>query len=518
MHPQDDPTGGLARKWMARLIEQSREVSPTVFLKWVPLVLIVRFVAVVVYRLFFHPLSKYPGPFFWRISILPSLYYAWTGDRHLVVDKLHKKYGKVLRMEPNLISICTPNAIKTMYGPGTKFEKAMFYTRGPKEKQLLVNLASTTDKAVHARKRRIISHALSEASIRSYEVTILDKIQLFCKQLSDASTFGGPYKNMSRWFSYLTYDIMGQLTFSQSYDMLTKDDHHFIQPLIDSYQHSQLGTEPKLDQWGLAPLLLLRIMAENKKFRRYVDDQVNHRIALEKAGQGPPDIFKLLLEHKDKETGESMGFKELSDEAVVLIIAASDTTGTALSGLYFYLARYPECYAKLSHEIRSTFTHVDEIVGGPKLQACSYMRACVEEALRMSPGVPGFLTREAPSGASIDGYYFAPNVQVAIPTWTMHRTPEVYPDPQVFKPERWMVESEAELQRLRSSYYPFSMGTRGCIGKNMAYHTIYLTVARLVFLFEIESRDELPLEFHVKDHFAAGSKDGPYLKFTRREL
>lgn len=144
------------------------------------------------------------------------------------------------------------------------------------------------------------------------------------------------------------------------------------------------------------------------------------------------------------------------------------------------------------------------------------MRACVEEALRMSPGVPGFLTREAPSGASIDGYYFAPKVQVAIPTWTMHRNAEVYPDPQVFKPERWMVETDAELQRLRSSYYPFSMGTRGCIGKNMAYHTIYLTVARLVFLFDMESRDELPLEFHVKDHFAAGSKDGPYLKFTQR--
>lgn len=182
---------------------------------------------------------------------------------------------------------------------------------------------------------------MSEAAIRSYEPTILNKIELFCKNLSDPNTFGGSYKNMSRWFSYLTYDIMGQLTFSQSYDMLTKDDHHFIQPLIDSYQHSQvivrmdmsalllhtdvhqLGTEPKLDQWGLAPLFLLKIMAENKKFRQYVDDQVNSRIALEKAGRGPADIFKLLLEHKDKETGESMGFKELSDEAVVLIIAGT---------------------------------------------------------------------------------------------------------------------------------------------------------------------------------------------------
>ena len=104
----------------------------------------------------------------------------------------------------------------------------------------LKNIASTTDKVVHARKRRIISHAMSEAALRSYEPTIIEKIELFCKQIQNPDTFDGPYKNMSRWFSYLTYDIMGTLTFSQSYDMLTKDDVHYIQPLIDSYQHSQV--------------------------------------------------------------------------------------------------------------------------------------------------------------------------------------------------------------------------------------------------------------------------------------
>lgn len=183
---------------------------------------------------------------------------------------------------------------------------------------------------------------MSEAAIRSYEPVILDKIGLFCERLADPTTFGGEYKNMSRWFSYLTYDIMGTLTFSQSYDMLTKDDHHFIQPLIDAYQHSQvivsaalssrsfhgidgaviqLGTYPQIEHWGLAPLLFLKIMADNKKFRAYVDNQVTQRINQEKSGNGPDDIFKLLLNHKNKETGESMDFKELSDEAVVLIIA-----------------------------------------------------------------------------------------------------------------------------------------------------------------------------------------------------
>ena len=62
-------------------------------------------------------------------------------------------------------------------------------------------------------------------------------------------------------------------------------------------------------------------MDQNRRFRKYVDEQASHRIALEKAGEVLPDIFKLLLDYKDKNTGESMQFKELSDEAVVLILA-----------------------------------------------------------------------------------------------------------------------------------------------------------------------------------------------------
>jgi len=68
-----------------------------------------------------------------------------------------------------------------------------------------------------------------------------------------------------------------------------------------------------------------------------------------------------------------------------------------------------------------------------------------------------------------------------------------------------------------SAPLPFSYGPRACIGKNLAMSTIYLTMARIAFLFEIESREELPLEFHVKDHFAAGDKNGPFLKFIPRD-
>lgn len=85
-----------------------------------------------------------------------------------------------------------------------------------------------------------MSHAFSEAAIRSYEAVELAKIRLFCKQIADPNTFDGAYKNMSRWSSYLTYDIMGKLTFTHDYNMLSKSDDHFIQPLIDTFQHSQV--------------------------------------------------------------------------------------------------------------------------------------------------------------------------------------------------------------------------------------------------------------------------------------
>ncbi|KAI0126680.1 cytochrome P450 monooxygenase [Xylariales sp. AK1849] len=470
------------------------------------------------YNLYFHPCARYPGPFLCRMSILPNLYYAWMGTKHLKADKFHKKYGNVVRLEPGFLSIISPSAVQDIYGTGSQFQKGTFYSRGPKEKQVLTNLATAVDKKVHARKRRIMSHAFSEAAIRSYETTILEKVQLFCTRISDPTTFGGEYKNMSRWFSYLTYDIMGKLTFGHEYNMLTSDNDHFIQPLIDTFQHSQvvLGVVPWVERWGLAPLLFVNIISAVTKFRRYVDTQVNHRIAEEKAGRGPLDIFKLLLGYEDKMTGEKMDFKELSDEAVVLIIAASDTTGTALSGLSFYLARYPGCYDKLQREIRNSFSSVDEIVGGRKLLECKYLRACVEEALRMAPGVPGYMIRESPRAATIDGNLIPADTQVGVPGWTMHRDPEIYPEPQIFKPERWMAESEAELRLLRSVHFPFSYGPRGCIGKNLAYSTIYLVMARIAFLFEIESREPLGLEFHVKDHFAAGEKNGPYLKFVPR--
>src|SRR3569833_1732946 len=105
-----------------------------------------------------------------------------------------------------------------IFGTGSQWGKGYYYSRGPVEKQVLVvsslrnpaagprlrpaqNLASAVDKKIHARKRRIISHAFSEAANQSYEATDHEKNHHNNKQIADPTTFHGEYKNMSRWFS-----------------------------------------------------------------------------------------------------------------------------------------------------------------------------------------------------------------------------------------------------------------------------------------------------------------------------
>lgn len=219
-----------------------------------------------------------------------------------------------------------------------------------------------------------------------------------------------------------------------------------------------------------------------------------------------------------------------------LPITGGETTATALSALFFYLARNPDVYKTLAQEIRTTFTSAAEIHGGPKLNSCRYLRACIDETLRITPPVSGTLWRElyadeAATGESlvVDGHVVPPGTEVGVCTYTLHHDPTYFPEPYAFKPERWLDETEA----MRLAFAPFSVGPRSCAGKAMAYLEASLVVARTMWSFDFERapgrtkktgggnkknwwwgrrRED---EFQLYDIFAA-MHVGPELVFTKR--
>lgn len=168
-----------------------------------------------------------------------------------------------------------------------------------------------------------------------------------------------------------------------------------------------------------------------------------------------------------------------------------ETTSTALSALFFYLARNPDIYKNLANEIRSTFSNDTEIQGGSKLRDCRYMRACIDEALRMSPPVSGTPWRELYPDQKdqtliIDGHVVPPETQVGVCFYSLHHNDKYFSDPFIYRPERWLVDDEEQLRVMNSAFCAFSVGPRGCAGKAMAYLEASLVVAKTIWAFDFK--------------------------------
>ena len=246
------------------------------------------------------------------------------------------------------------------------------------------------------------------------------------------------------------------------------------------------------------------------------------------------DFFYWLLKARDPETGEGFGKTELWGESNVLLIAGSDTTSTALSATFHYLLHHPGAMERVKREVRETFASVEEIVLGSQLTSCVFLRACIDESLRLSPPVPSPLPRKVLAGGmSIDGRAILEGTVVGVAAYVLHRNARYYPSPDRFVPERWIageevpaalrrevgkeVWSESDVEGARSAFCPFSIGPRGCIGKGVAYLELGVALGRVLFSLEVELLDgREDAKYKLKDCFVA-HKDGPVVRVRRRE-
>jgi cytochrome P450 len=201
------------------------------------------------------------------------------------------------------------------------------------------------------------------------------------------------------------------------------------------------------------------------------------------------DFFHWLWEAKDPETGKGYSLPELNAECELLTIAGSDTTATVLSALIFYLARNQGIQERLAKEVSTTFSTYDEVKAGTKLQSCRYLTAVLYEGLRMAPPIGADLSREVlDGGTTIDGRYFPKGSLIGTAIWSMQYNADYYPEPFQFRPERWMAgeadSTDASVSLAESAFCAFSTGSRGCVGKNMAWLEMRIVLAKLLMTFE----------------------------------
>jgi cytochrome P450 len=338
-------------------------------------------------------------------------------------------------------------------------------------------------------------------------------------------------------FNRLTFDVMGDLCFGKAFGMLERPDAHFAVELIGKAAHRHLicGQLPMIHHWHLDKVLFPKIATGRERYIAFSRAQAVERTKMGNDGERK-DFFHYLLNAKDPETGNGFSMNELWGESNLLIIAGSDTSSTALAGAFFYLTHNPIALQRLEREILSTFSELEEIHSGPELTSCAYLRACIDEAMRMSPPVGGILPREVlPGGLLIDGHQIPAGTVVGVPTYAIHHNTTYFPLPFTYNPERWISNSsesttKEDVDMAQSAFCPFSVGPRGCIGKGLAYTELLTALARTVFMYEMrladgnsagEGKHELGIgrqrvgEFQLWDTFTS-LKDGPYVQFRAR--
>jgi cytochrome P450 len=152
------------------------------------------------------------------------------------------------------------------------------------------------------------------------------------------------------------------------------------------------------------------------------------------------------------------------------------------------LSRNPTVYARLAEEIRTTFEAGQDIGTGAKLSSCKYLRAVIDETLRIAPPLPSTLWRQISPKAGdliVEGQVIPSGTLVGINPFAMMRNEKYFDSPLEFRPERWLAE-DAAASDARKAFAPFALGDTSCLGKTLAYNETSVTLAKTLFYFDFE--------------------------------
>lgn len=429
--------------------------------------MVIFFTWTLIYNLFFSPLSKYPGPKLAAISEIPYLYWTLSGKSHTKWKELHDKYGDVVRTGPRRLVYRSANAWKDIYGhrkagAGSFLKDPKFYAINPTGP----NLINSND-ADHARERRLLSHAFSEKALREQESLVQHYVDSFIEKLDGEIAASRETVEMTKWFNFTTFDIIGDLVFGEPFDCLKNKDYHPWVQMAFAGVKGGVFQIPILIYPLLKPIYrkLLAIcytdvVKKRETFYSFSKEKMDRRINTKTTR---PDFMTHVLSHSGD---RAMSVRELQSNAALLIIAGSETTATLLSGFAYYITMNPDVYKKVVAEVRKSFNSYEEI-GFNGTNNLPYLLATLEETLRMFPPVPGAFSRVVPKGgALIDGEFIPEGVAVAGAHLSTYHCASNFADAESFIPERWLPDRDEKFESdNRDILHAFSLGPRNCLGK-----------------------------------------------------
>ena len=212
----------------------------------------------------------------------------------------------------------------------------------------------------------------------------------------------------------------------------------------------------------------------------------------------------LAARHED---GTGMSDLELRDELLTLLFAGHETTGIALAWACYWLHREPAALERLRAEVDGLGEDPDP----EALVKLPYLEAVCSETLRLYPIAPD-VPRMLAGPLEVGGYLLQPPVGVAVSTTALHRREELYPEPDKFRPERFLERRFSAFE-----YTPFGGGFRRCIGAAFATYELKLVLAAFVRGAELELAEPGEVK-PQRRNLVVGPGSGVRMRLVRRRV
>lgn len=440
-----------------------------------------------VYLPFFSsPLGRIPGPPLYAISKWRLALDDWRGTRTREIDKLHRRYGPIVRVGPNEVAFNSLSALKTIYGAGSGSERTSFYDMfDAYGKKNLFTFYSSKD---HGDRKKLIAHAYSKSLMLNGAMATMveEKVQQYLRILEQGPTCANETFTSLHYFSLdsisdFLYGDFGKTRCLEG----NKVDQALLEDIVDVARRklSWFAVHfPAFTMWLYTRKNLMQKVASRfypmKPPTTYTGIRTHALQAWQtfqassqdvKASSKTQEVIigKLWKHHKSQKRG-GLGDLDIASECADHLLAGIDTTSDTLMFLIWALSR-PEnamYQERIKAEVRATSKSAFNKQGIMTVGACDklpFLDAVIKETLRLYAPLPASEPRSFPMDTTIDGCLIPARTVVSMSVFSLHRNPDVYPAPLDFDPDRWL-GGVKEVAEMKKWFWAFSSGGRMCIG------------------------------------------------------
>ncbi|KIW32411.1 uncharacterized protein PV07_03960 [Cladophialophora immunda] len=448
------------------------------------------------------PVARLPGPGYTAWTSLVLKYHEFTHGRRLYIHALHRRYGPVVRLGPGEVSFATADAAKEIYmSGGSGYDKTPFYSLFTQFGTR--TLFSTLPRADHSYMKRYLADRYANTNIMKPDILngisqhARDFLNKCLDQCYGSDGFADIYVSLhcfaldgvthQLFHPYGTHAnrnerdlrLMQELSY---HDSLKSNVAIYYMPWLSGVVHYISPPKP-------APL--------------------SNEYVLKTSALPSPSPFSLLSKLQAQAKATSMAPYAVPAECKDHLAAGVDTTGDALCFLMHHLSLPTPASQRVQGLLHKELAENAAV----PFDQLPYLDAVVKEALRCFPPIPMSMPRCVPRGGStIEGHFIPQGTIVSCQAYTLHKDPDVFPNPLEFLPERWLDKAgEAERNRL---FFAFSSGGRGCLGRHLAIAEMKLLLREVYSQCRTTLSSQMNSDMEMEDQIIASRPKGQSCKLV----